>query len=90
MGIRDQVREDILLRELDLMPLNVGWWKRTINFYNGLVAMPVDNVYYVIARDDYHMPMPRIKITLILCVFKGLSQGIYDNSSWGPAPIGKP
>jgi len=72
-GIRDKVREDVLLRELDLMPLDFGWWKRTINFYNGLVAMPVDNVYYKIARDDYHMPMPRNKSTLIQSVFKGLN-----------------
>jgi hypothetical protein len=55
------------------MPLDFGWLKRTINFYNGLVAMPVDNVYYKIARDDYHMPMPRNKSTLMQSVFKGLN-----------------
>ena len=70
-GIRKQVSEDILLRELDMQPIEIGWWKRTINLYNSVRALPADNIYHKIACDDYHLNMGGNRKTLLQSLISG-------------------
>jgi len=72
-GIRKQVCEDILLRELDMQPIEIGWWKRTINFYNSVRSLPANNIYHKIAFEDYHLSMGGNKKTLLQSLISGLN-----------------
>ena len=42
----------LLLTELGLLPLQVFWWRRTLQFWNGLAGLPVGSLYHTVCLDN--------------------------------------
>jgi len=42
----------MLLEELGLSPLQVFWWRRTLEFWNRLAASPVGSLFHTILLDN--------------------------------------
>ena len=42
----------ILLAELGLLPLEVFWWKQSLQFWNSLAVLPVGSLYHTILLDN--------------------------------------
>ena len=41
-----------LLTELGLLPLQVFWWRQTLQFWNSLAVLPVGSLYHTVCLDD--------------------------------------
>ena len=41
----------MLLAELGLLPLQVFWWRQTLEFWNSLAALPVGSLYHAVCLD---------------------------------------
>lgn len=41
-----------LLKELGLLPLQVFWWRQTLQFWNSLAALPVGSLYHTACLDN--------------------------------------
>ena len=42
----------LLLTELGLLPLQVFWWRQTLQFWNGLAGLPVGSLYHTVCLDN--------------------------------------
>ena len=42
----------LLLTELGLLPLQVFWWRQTLQFWNGLAALPIGSLYHTVCLDN--------------------------------------
>ena len=42
----------MLLAELCLLPLQVFWWRQTLQFWNNLAALPVGSFYHTVCLDN--------------------------------------
>ena len=42
----------MLLAELGLLPLQVVWWRQTLQFWNSLAALPVGSFYHTVSLDN--------------------------------------
>ena len=43
-----------LLEELALSPLQVFWWRQTLEFWNTIAASPADSLFHTILLDNIH------------------------------------
>jgi hypothetical protein len=51
-GVPTSVHSAILLKELGQQPLDFLWWRRTVKFWNNLVALPANSLHRQVALDD--------------------------------------
>ena len=42
----------LLLTELGLLPLQVFWWRQTLQFWNGLAGLPIGSLYHTVCLDN--------------------------------------
>ena len=42
----------LLLTELGLLPLQVFWWRQTLQFWNSLAGLPVGSLYHTVCLDN--------------------------------------
>jgi hypothetical protein len=42
----------LLLTELGLLPLQVSWWRQTLQFWNSLAGLPVGSLYHTVCLDN--------------------------------------
>ena len=42
----------LLLAELGLLPLQVFWWRQTLQFWNSLAGLPVGSLYHTVCLDN--------------------------------------
>ncbi len=51
-GVKYATPSAMLLEELGLSPLQVFWWRRTLEFWNRLAASPVGSLFHTILLDN--------------------------------------
>ena len=42
----------LLLTELGLLPLQVFWWRQTLQFWNSLAVLPAGSLYHTVCLDN--------------------------------------
>ena len=42
----------LLLTELGLLPLQVFWWRQTLQFWHGLAGLPIGSLYHTVCLDN--------------------------------------
>ena len=45
-------RRKLLLTELGLLPLQVFWWRQTLQFWNSLAVLPAGSLYHTVCLDN--------------------------------------
>ncbi len=51
-GVKYATPSAMLLEELGLSPLQVFWWRRTLEFWSRLAASPVGSLFHTILLDN--------------------------------------
>ncbi len=57
----------MLLAELGLLPLQVLWWRQTLQFWNSLAALPIGSFYNTISLDNLTDAFPGGACNMALC-----------------------
>ena len=77
-GVRGTVSIPILLRELDISPLQDTWWIRTIRFWNSLSVLPDTHLYKRIALHACRTAVTGNVRNWAFHIFKGVRRLGYD------------
>ncbi len=51
-GVKYATPSAMLLEELGLSPLQVFWWRQTLEFWNKIAASPVGSLFHTILLDN--------------------------------------
>ncbi len=51
-GVKYAMPSAMLLEELGLSPLQVFWWRRTLDFWNKIAASPVRSLFHTILLEN--------------------------------------
>ena len=52
IAIAPSTPRKLLLTELGLLPLQVFWWRQTLQFWNGLASLPIGSLYHNVCLDN--------------------------------------